>query len=141
MLSLRPAVGFLFLGYLPHTDRLILYYNEGSDQVQIATHATFDEGSNDLPVTNLPLNSQLVLCLNGTCVLADTTELSSFDLEFFVYPFSNKETAVIPVLPNTLDALFGFDLMDCELSGCMYINDVDETQHHVITLCQVLWYL
>ena len=48
----------IFLGYLPHTDCLILYYDEGSCQVKIATHAKFDEGFNDLPVDNLPLNSQ-----------------------------------------------------------------------------------
>ena len=80
----------MFLGYLPHTDRLILYYNEGSGQIKISTHAKFYEGFNDLLVDNLPLNSQQILCLNSTCVPADTTELTSSDLEFFVYLFSNK---------------------------------------------------
>ena len=108
-------------------DCLILYYDEASGQVKIATHTKFDEGFNDLPVDNLPLDSQQVLCLNGTCVPADKTELSLSDLEFFVYLFSDKETAVILVLCNMLDALFGFDLMYCKLSSCTYIKDVNNT--------------
>ena len=100
--------------------------------MKIATHAKFDEGFNDLPVDHLPLNSQQILRLNGTRVPADAKELSSSDLEFFVYPFSDKETAIIPVLPNTSDALFGFELADCELSGqlsgCTYIKNVDDTK-------------
>ena len=75
----------------------------------------------------MPLNSQQVLQLNNTHVPADTTELSSSDLEFFFYTFSAKETAVYPVLLNTLDPSFGFDLKDCKLSGCTYIKDVDDT--------------
>ena len=54
-------------------------------------------------------------------------ELSSSDLEFFVYPFSAKENAVVPVLPNTLDPSFGFELKYCKLSGCTYIKDVNDT--------------
>ena len=80
-----------------------------------------------MPVDNLPLNSQKVICLNGTCIPTDKTELTLSDLEFFVYPFSDKETTVIPVLPNTSDTSFGFDLKDYKLSGCMYIKDVDDT--------------
>ena len=48
----------IFLGSVPHTDQLILYYDEGTGQVEIATHAKFDEGFNNLPVDNLPLNCQ-----------------------------------------------------------------------------------
>ena len=117
----------IFLGYIPHTDCLILYYNEGSCQLKISTHAKFDEGFNDLPVDNLPLNSQQILCLNSTCVPADTKELDSSDLEFF-HPFSYKETAFIPVLPNTTNFLFGFDLVDCDISGHTYIKDVNNTK-------------
>ena len=96
--------------------------------MKIATHVKFDEDFNNLPVDNLPLNSQQILCLNGTHVPADTKELDSSDLEFFVYPFLEKETTVIPVLHTTTDALFGFDLSNCELSGCTYIKNVDNTK-------------
>ena len=137
-MSIRSTIGFckkcfkedarqgIILGYLPQTDH-ILYYYEGTGQVKIATHAKFDEDFNDLTVDNLPLNSQKVLFLNGTCVPADNNKLTSSDLEFFVYLFSDKETAVIPILPNMSDTLFGFDLTDCKLSGYMYIKDVNDT--------------
>ena len=95
--------------------------------MEITTHAKFDEGFNNLPIYNLPLDSQQVICLNGTRVPPDKVELTSLDLEFFVYLFSDKETAVIPVLSTTSDASFGFDLQDCELSGCTYIKDVNDT--------------
>ena len=104
-----------------------MYFDEGSGRVKIATHAKFDEGFNDLPVDNLPLNCQQILRLNGTRVPPDKFELHSSDLEFFVYPFSKKQTAVIPFHPSTADFSFGFDLKDCELSGRTYIKDVDDT--------------
>ena len=117
----------IFLGYVPHTDCLILYFEEGSGRVKIATHNKFDESFNDLPVDNMPLNCQKILCLNGTCICPDKRELNSSDLEFFLYPFSDKETAVIPVHPSTTHASFGFDLNDYDFSGCAYIKDVDDT--------------
>ena len=43
----------IFPGYVPHTDCLFTWYDEGTHQVKIATHAKFDEGFNDLPIDNL----------------------------------------------------------------------------------------
>ena len=45
----------------------------------------------------------------------------------FVYPFSKKETVVIPVLPNVSDISSGFNLKDYELSSQNYVQDVDNT--------------
>ena len=53
---------------MPHTSRLILWYDEGTSRVKIATHARFDEGFNDLPSDTLPPNCQQILCQNGTIV-------------------------------------------------------------------------
>ena len=117
----------IFLGHVPHTNYLILYYDKGTNQVKITTHSKFYEGFNDLPVDNFALNCQHILCLNWTQVPPYKTKLNSSDFEFFVYLFSNKEIAVIPVLSNTTDVSFGFDLKDYELSGQTYVQDVDDT--------------
>ena len=55
----------IFLGYVPHTNRLFTWHDEGTHQVKIATHAKFDEGFNDLPIDTLLPNCQHILCLNG----------------------------------------------------------------------------
>ena len=36
-----------FLGYVPHTNGLMLFYDKGSNEVTVVTHTTFDEGLND----------------------------------------------------------------------------------------------
>ena len=73
------------------------------------------------------MNCQKILCINCTRVPTDKNELQLSNLEFFVYTFSEKETAIIPLLPNTNDASFGFNLKNCELSGYTYVQDVDNT--------------
>ena len=118
----------IFLGYVPHTDRLILWYDEGSGRVKIATHAKFDEGFNDLPAEVLPPNCQHVRRLNGDRVPAETAEIGASDLQFFVYPFSDKQTATIPVLAKGTDPLFGFKLRDDDLLGRSYVEDLLDTK-------------
>ena len=46
----------VFLAYVPHTTQNILLYDLETSRIKIATHAQFDEGMNDLPVTNIPPN-------------------------------------------------------------------------------------
>ena len=111
----------IFLGYVPHTDRLFTWYDEGTHQVKIATHAMFDEGFNDLPINTLPPNCQHILCLNGQQIPINERLLSPSDLEFFIYPFANSETAVIDYSPKAKDNKLGFQLLDDDLTGCNYI--------------------
>ena len=118
----------IFLGYMPHTSRVILWYDEGTSKVKIATHAKFDEGFNDLPADTLPPNCQQLLRRNGTAIPIDKKEISSSDLEFFIYPFSEKENATISVLPNNADESFGFKLRDDELYGRTFVQDVANTK-------------
>ena len=92
--------------------------------MKIATHAKFDEGFNDLPAEVLPPNCQHVRRLNGDRVPAETTEVGASDLQFFVYPFSDKQTATIPVLAKDTDPLFGFKLRDDDLLGRSYVEDL-----------------
>ena len=116
----------IFLGYVPHTDRLFTWYDEGTHQVKIATHAKFDEGFNDLPIDTLPPNCQHILCLNGQQIPINERLLSPLDLEFFIYPFANSETAVIDYNPKAKDNKFGFQLLDDDLTGRNYIYDIKD---------------
>lgn len=61
----------IFLGYVPHTDCLILWYDEGTEQVKIAPHAKFEDRLNDLPIDNFPLKSQQVLDMNSNNFSSD----------------------------------------------------------------------
>ena len=54
----------VFLGYVPHTDRLIIYYNCESECVKITSYCKFDEGFNDLPTESVPLGFQKLICEN-----------------------------------------------------------------------------
>ena len=118
----------IFLGYVLHTSRLILWYDEGSSRVKIATHAKFDEGFNDLPADTLPPNCQQILRRNGTKMPIDKNEISSSQLAFFIYPFSEKETVTVPVLPHNKDESFGFKLRDDELFGRTFVEGVNNTK-------------
>ena len=113
---------------MPHTSRLIPWYDEESSRVKIATHAKFDEGFNDLPADTLPPNCQQILRHNGTKLPTDKNEISSSQLEFFVHPFLEKETVTIPVLPNNKDDNFGFQLRDDELFSRTFIERVKDTK-------------
>ena len=99
-----------------------------SELVKFATRAKFDEGFNDLPADNLPPNCQQILCRNKSPVPIDTTETSTDDLKFFVYPFSDKETIKVPILPSTKDSLFGLKLQDDDTFGCTYIKELSNTK-------------
>ena len=46
----------IFLGYVPCTTRNILWYDLTSSKIKIATHACFDKGMNDIPVTEMQPN-------------------------------------------------------------------------------------
>eukprot|EP00536_Pseudo-nitzschia_multiseries_P015908 jgi/Psemu1/44246/gm1.44246_g len=46
----------IFLGFVPYTTRNILWYDTETHRVKIATHVRFDEGMNDLPLSDLPTN-------------------------------------------------------------------------------------
>ena len=111
----------IFLGYVPHTNRLMLFYDEGSNQVKIITHSTFDEGFNDLPIDVIS-----TLC-QQFCQLNKNEHPPPDGKFFFVYPFIEKEDATIPVLLDTKDSAFEFELKDDEFYGCTYICDIKDT--------------
>ena len=64
--------------------------------------------------------------LNNEHQPPDNNEIYSIDLKLFVYPFSEKEIATIPVLPNTKDVSFGFNLTDDKSFGHIYICKIKD---------------
>ena len=106
----------IFLGYVPHTDRLILYYDCESERVKITSHCNFDEGFNDLLTELVPLGFQQLIWANRDESLPpDENDITSSDLEFFVYPFADKEIIDVPVLPNDKNDQFGLQLRNNNL--------------------------
>ena len=106
----------IFLGYIPHTDQLILWYDCETERVKIASHCKFDEGFNDLPIESVPLGfQQLVHANRDEPILADDVDISSSNLDFFVYPFADKQIIDIPVQSNNKDKQFGLQLRDDDL--------------------------
>lgn len=56
------------------------------------------------------------------------TKIHSSQLEFFIYPFSEKETVTVPVLPKNKSDTFGFKLRDDELFGRTFVEGVNNTK-------------
>ena len=85
----------------------------------------FDEGFNDVPIESLCPNAQhLLRVANGN----DLTEIKgsvdvAADLEFYIYPFSEKQTTVVHVSPTEGDPTFGFEMKTDELHKRVYISN------------------
>ena len=117
----------IFLGYVPHTDQLILYYDCESEWVKITSHCKFDEGFNGLPTESVSLGFQQLIRKNWyETFTPDQSEIISFDLDFFVYPFVEKEIIYVPVLPTKDNHQFGFEWQTDHLYGRVYIDKIDE---------------
>ena len=110
------------------TSRVIIWYDKSSERVKFAIHAKFDEGFNDLLADNLPPKFQHILRQNISPIPIDAKETSIDDLKFFVYPFAEKETIDIPVLPSTKDASFGLKLQDDDIFGRTYIKELSNAK-------------
>ena len=48
----------ILLGYDPHTNRNVIYYDVDTHRINLAPHVLFDEGTNDLPMADTPRNAQ-----------------------------------------------------------------------------------
>lgn len=118
----------IFLGYAPISSRVITWFNYSSERVKFATHGKFDESFNDLRADNLPPNCQQILRINGSPVPIDKKETSTSDLKFFIYPFADKETIQVPILPSNKNSSFGLDLQDDDFSGRTYIKEIADTK-------------
>ena len=107
----------IFLGYVPHTTQNIIWYDVESQQYKIAVHCVFDKGFNDVPIESLCLNAQHLICVangNGLTEIKGSVDAAS-ELEFYIYPFSEKQTTVVHVLSTEDDPTFGFEMKTDEL--------------------------
>ena len=90
---------------------MILWYDCETEMVKIASHCKFDEGFNDLPIESVPIGFQQLILINQNQRLPeDATEINTGDLDFFVYPFSKKQTIKVPVMVNDRNKQFGLKL-------------------------------
>ena len=118
----------IFLGYVPHTTRNIIWYDVESQRCKIAVHCVFDKGFNDVPIESLCPNAQhLLRVANGN----DLTEIkgsvdAASELEFYIYPFSEKQTTVVNVSPTEDDPTFGFEFDTDELHKRVYISNASK---------------
>ena len=83
----------IFLGFVPNTTRNILWFDVDTERVEIAKHAKFDEGMNDIPVDQLPPNAMhLQRSELGNALPPDDRELKSSDFMFTISPFDQTLT-------------------------------------------------
>jgi hypothetical protein len=121
----------IFLGYLRHTTKNILWYDPETDRVKIARHARFDEGMNDLPVADIPPNvAHLQRTQFGDAFPAEKDEvtvndhgdvatLSDFGVENT--PFLETITRTVPRQQSS-HPQFGLEFGLDEQSGRVYVT-------------------
>ena len=78
----------VFLWYIPHTTCNIPWYDTKIAKVKIPTHACFEEGMNNLPVTEMPKKVAHLVCMDdGQHVTPDVAELHASNFAFDIVPF------------------------------------------------------
>jgi len=129
-----------FLGFLPNTDKNIVWHDPETDRVKIAKHAGFDEGMNDLPPDLVPPNVvHLQRTQDGQPLPAETQDTSVQEFTFTLNPFSHTLTKGITVTCD--DPTFGITVGNCrcqeEQQRCQHVlvpqGDSTENQggpHH-----------
>jgi hypothetical protein len=116
----------IFLGYVPHTTRNIIWYDVEPERMKIASHCVFDEGFNDFSVEILSPNVQHILRStdNNKRPTADPDPISNTDLEFYVYPFAEKEIVIATIPDNNTDPTSGLQLGTDKLYNRVYVKGV-----------------
>ena len=115
----------IFLGFIPNTTRNILWFDLETERVKIAKHAKFDEGMNDLPLSELPPNvTHLQRSEIGNRIPPDDKELSSDDFEFTISPFD--EILTLDIRSSCNSPTFGLQIKTDEINNRVYIADVDK---------------
>ena len=96
----------------------ILWYDLGTNEIKIATHARFDEGINDLPT--LPPNAAyLKRAQHGATLPAEEAELSFLHLDVVDCPFAALHTEAVPITCE--HPTFGLEIAECDLRLRVYV--------------------
>ena len=116
----------IFLGFLPHTTRVAMYYNVNSHLVKFATHLRYDKGMNDLPIDSIPPNVQHLLRKeDGKRLEAETHFQDTQKLDFHTNPFPNvathRFTSQYPEHPT-----MGFHVASDPISNRAFIGDLEQ---------------
>jgi len=79
----------IFLGFIPNTDKHVIWYDTETHVVKIAKHVCFDEGMNDLPPGLVPPDVvHLQRTQNGEPLPAKIEETSVDQFTVHLNPFS-----------------------------------------------------
>ena len=112
----------IFLGYLPHTTKNILWYDVETHRVKIAFHARFDKGMNDLPAELIPPNVQhLQRVRDGLPFDADDTNLSVTAFGFCDSFFSMDIDDIVRI--TCTHPTYGFQLAEDTETGQVYVQN------------------
>jgi len=115
----------IFLGFIPNTDKNVIWYDTKTHVVKIAKHVQFDEGMNDFPPNLVPPNVvHLQRTQNGEPLPAEAEETSVDQFTFHLNPFSYTMIKGVPVTDD--DPSYGLTLASNELSHRAYISDIKE---------------
>jgi hypothetical protein len=115
----------IFLGYVPYTTRNILWYDVHTHRVKIANHARFDEGMNDLPISDIPPNVQHIQRTDdGHRLTAERQYTYSKHFTFHITPFADLLHTTIRPTDADSDPTFGLEIRDDEILQRAYIGDV-----------------
>jgi len=115
----------IFLGFIPNTDKNIIWCDTETHVVKIAKHVRFDEGMNDLPPDPVPPNVvHLQRTQNGEPLPAKVEETSVDQFTFHLNPFSYNMVKGVQVTDD--DTSYGLTLASDELNHRAYVTDVKE---------------
>ena len=113
----------IFLGYLPDTTKNILWYDEDTGKVKVATHARFDEGMNDLPIDQIPPNVQLLQRSEyGKRLPAEEDEVDIPEFSLFHSPFSKT---IKKTLRNKCDdKTYGINVASDQVNNRAFVHEI-----------------
>jgi len=110
----------IFLGFMPNTDKNVIWCDTETHVVKITKHVRFDEGMNDLPPDLLvpPNVVHLQRAQNGEHLPAETEETSVDQFAFHLNPFSCTMVKGVQVTDD--DPSHGLTLATDELNHRAY---------------------
>ena len=122
----------IFLGFIPNTDKNIMWFDPDTDRLKIAKHARFDEGMNDLPLDAIPPNvHHLIRCDGGTRLVEEPKESTIPEFTSHLNPYSHTMSGVCTVgrwkEPNDREnknSFYGITVDRDELTNRAYVSDI-----------------